>query len=78
MVNLGVYMDSWQVPQTNKTRCKPIKMSLKTKSILIGEWPYQSQSPTETTCDGLELKRQRKQKEEKKKKDKKGMMMINK
>ncbi len=65
MVNLGICIDSRKALQTNKTTSKPIKTSLEDESILIGEWPYQSQSTTKTTYDGLELKRQRKQKEEK-------------
>lgn len=46
---------------------KQTKQNVSRKTTLIGEWPYQSQSTTKITYDGLELERQRKQKEEKNK-----------
>lgn len=51
--------DKYDNKQTNQ------HVSRKMTGIMIGEWPYQSQSTTKTTYDGLELKRQRKQNEEK-------------
>lgn len=38
------------------------------RGILIGGWPYQSQSTTKTTCDGFELERQKEKKQQKTKK----------
>lgn len=61
MVNSGVCIESRQV-STDKSNDKPTNqnVSKKRKSIMIGGWPYQSQSTTQTTYDGRDLKRQKK------------------
>lgn len=48
----------------------PVKMSLDMRDILTGLWAYQSQSTTKTTCDGLELGRNKQTNKKQMKKNK--------